>query len=198
LSFIKTFFLALECAHVLFSKKKVLVFILSLLSTSAISQSTPEKKHQIIAGFLLQFTSFVEWPDNKNDYVNICIIGRDPFEDYIDKMILRKPVNRSGKKIIISRKKTGDDINTCNLIYTTAQSTTLEFWNSLPPDHSILLVSDFDDFTKLGGMISLYSENSRIRLEINIDNSKKSNLKISSQLLKLAKITHNKKTDKKQ
>ena len=51
----------------------------------------------------------------------------------------------------------------------------------------VLTVTDeVDNFTKLGGIINLLVAEDKIRFEISLNNARRSGLKISSQLLKLA------------
>ena len=52
----------------------------------------------------------------------------------------------------------------------------------------ILTVSDIDDFARAGGMIGLVEAEQRIRFDINLATARQANLKLSSQLLKLATI----------
>ncbi len=166
-----------------------ILVIFFAFSFNSLSQNKPDKSYQIMAGFLLHFTSFVEWPETNVSFMKLCIVGLDPFVNYIDDMVDARPTNRLGKKIIIDRVSAGDDISQCNIVFIMKKSLTAEFWNSLPENHSILLVSEFNEFLELGGIISFYNESHRIRLEINLTEAKKSKLKISSELLKLAKIS---------
>jgi hypothetical protein len=52
-----------------------------------------------------------------------------------------------------------------------------------------LTISEIEGFTQSGGIINFYIEESKIRFEINVGAAEKAGLKISSKLLKLAKIT---------
>jgi hypothetical protein len=52
----------------------------------------------------------------------------------------------------------------------------------------MLTVSDIDEFAERGGMITLNKAKNKIRLEINLDAADHSGLKVSSKLLKIAKI----------
>lgn len=149
----------------------------------------PSKIYQIKAGFLLQFTSYVEWPDNDRPVINICIFGDDPFGKFIKEMIAEKPTNRTGKKRVLHRIPAGQSLSICQLVFSTENSTTDIFWRSLPDNHSILLVSEFDGFNNQGGMISYYEENRHVRIEINNHAARKAGLNISSELLKHAKLT---------
>ena len=52
----------------------------------------------------------------------------------------------------------------------------------------ILTVSDIGGFAQAGGMIGLFESEQHIRFNINITVARQANLKLSSQLLKLATI----------
>jgi hypothetical protein len=52
----------------------------------------------------------------------------------------------------------------------------------------ILTIGDMNQFTSSGGIINFVIVENRVSFEINIDAAERSGLKISSQLLKLAKI----------
>ena len=55
-------------------------------------------------------------------------------------------------------------------------------------DRPILTISDTDSFTKEGGVIRLYQQASKLRIEINVDAAERAKLKISSKLLSLGRI----------
>ncbi len=53
---------------------------------------------------------------------------------------------------------------------------------------SVLLIGDVPNFARLGGMINLTESKGKLGMEVNLKNSRKAGLKISSRLLRLAKI----------
>src|SRR6202035_5666765 len=53
-----------------------------------------------------------------------------------------------------------------------------------------LTVGDLDSFTGKGGLVRVFPEDTKVRFEVNLDVLRRSRLRISSQLLKLAKIVH--------
>lgn len=55
-------------------------------------------------------------------------------------------------------------------------------------DRPILTVSETNDFCQSGGVINFIAVNNKIRFEINVEAAKRSDLIISSKLLKLSKI----------
>lgn len=57
-------------------------------------------------------------------------------------------------------------------------------------DWNVLTVSDIGDFAQRGGIIGLTKKEDKIHFEINLDASKMAGLRISSRLLKLARIVN--------
>ena len=114
----------------------------------------------------MHFASFVEWPNKELNSVHICIVGKDPFGAFFDKMIQSKPTNHAGKKISLSRMDVGERLDLCNIVYSTKKSTTEKFWQTIPQHHSILLVSDFDQFTHIGGLVVFYNEKKMFALKL--------------------------------
>ena len=148
------------------------------------------KKYQIISGYLLHFTSFVRWPDSPaKENIGICIYGADPLGEFIDEMIKVRPSNREGMAIVTRRIGAGSEFSDCHLVFVSQDSVTDEFWRSVPESHSLLLVSDDPEFTRKGGIVSFYEEGKRLRIEINLVESRKTELDISSELLKVVRIT---------
>jgi hypothetical protein len=45
-----------------------------------------------------------------------------------------------------------------------------------------------DRFVELGGIINFFVQNNRVRFEINVNSAERAGLKLSSQLLSLAKV----------
>ena len=52
----------------------------------------------------------------------------------------------------------------------------------------ILTISDIEGFAQSGGIINFVIEENKVRFEINIDAANRAGIKISSKVLKLAKI----------
>ena len=54
----------------------------------------------------------------------------------------------------------------------------------------VLTVSDLERFTERGGMIALRLVDRKVHFDINMDATERAGLKLSSQLLRLAKVVH--------
>jgi hypothetical protein len=145
-------------------------------------------EYQVKAAFLYNFTKFVEWPDkafsNSTTPLNICILGRNPFENSIDIIS-----DKSVQERITTVKMNPDSIqlNQCHILFISESENNrmAAILNRL--DHSsVLTVADTEGFTSAGGMINLIMRDKKVCFEINLKAARKAGLKISSQLLSLA------------
>ena len=185
-------------AKVILSSIIPCLFSLLLITNTetAYAQEDPSKSYKIKAGFLLQLTSYVTWPPtninnneaNKNNNIGICIVGHDPFGKFIDKMIAIRPTTNKGQWISLRRVITGKPLTHCHVVFITERSIDDNFWQSLPPDHTYLLVSEYNGFLQRGGMISLKEDKKRIQLNINLQNSNDKKIIISPELLRVSTI----------
>jgi hypothetical protein len=154
------------------------------------SPVSPVGEYQLKAAFLYNFARFIDWPvrgrANPGD-LNLCILGDSPFGPDID-LINGRTV---GQATVRLRRVLIDGVGSCQLLFiASSESSHLERdvvrLRGLP----ILSVGDSTGFSERGIAINFYIEQSKVRFEINIDAVQRSGLTISSQLLKLARITH--------
>ncbi|WP_181902218.1 YfiR family protein [Thalassotalea euphylliae] len=170
-------------------KKVGLACALALWSVSQ-SYANPKSvteistKHQVMAGFLLQLPSYVTWPD-KSGNARICLVGKDVFGSYIDQVLAAKIDKGAAQNIRIDRVADGQDVSHCHLAFFSELPDT----RYLAAQRGVLLVGEQQAFIDVGGMVNFYLERSRLRFEINLKTVTAQGLKMSSQLLKLAKIT---------
>lgn len=152
-------------------------------------------EYRIKAALLYKFTLFIKWPlsgggeKESKAYLDITILGDDPFGSLIDATFRGKTVNNQTFRI--KRINRLDDLDRCDILFISASEKAnwkaifekIAGWN-------VLTVGDYDDFARMGGVINFIQVNNTIRFEINIDAEHRSGLDISSQLLKLAVIVH--------
>lgn len=160
------------------------------LLTLAGSQAAPLPEYQVKAGFLLNFAQFVSWPSQSSDApLVIGILGNDPFGSYLDETVRGEKVNN--RPLTIQRFRRHAEPGTCNILFISQSehARAAEVLSSLKGQR-VLTVSDMEGFTDLGGMIQLFIENNSVRMRINLDAVKASNLRISSKLLRVAEMAH--------
>lgn len=163
----------------------------ALAAPRARAGETPVPEYRVKAAFLYHFAKFVEWPTNvfasSNATFNIGVVGKDPFGPEIEAMMRDKSID--GRGITITRFATVEDVKGCQMLFIPQSE------NGLPQSsrtklagQSVLTVGDGLDFARRGGIIGLVKSRDEIHFEINTAAAAESRLKLSSKLLRLAKI----------
>jgi hypothetical protein len=172
-----------------------IIFAFWLIACSAAAAGADQQKageYHVKALFLYNFLNFVEWPAgssfNSSQAINVCIVGDDPFGDALDNI---RNETVKGKKLAIRIYRPSDEPEGCHLIFIPA-SEKGRAGQILRPvrDANVLTVSDTFEEGRPGAIISFFIEQKKVRFAINIEAAKKAGLKISSKLLRLAKIVN--------
>lgn len=158
----------------------------SLSTAHAAPAATPE--YQVKAAFIYNFMKFVEWPGDAAGppgTISLGILGRDPFGDALDAVHGKYA---KGRKVVVLHFRSLEEVKGCDLLFICASekgrlSQTLKFANNF----RMLTVADQDGFCEAGGMINLVFVKNRVGFEVNVAAASRSKLRISSQLLKLAR-----------
>ena len=158
------------------------------LSAEPASASLTE--YQIKAAFLYNFAKFVEWPaptlEKIGDTFTIGIWGEDPFGEDLENELTGKMVQ--GKRLVLKKLTRLEDAPKCQVLFISAsEKDKLPMALEILKGFSVLTVSDIPSFIQRGGMVGFILDHNRVRFNINLEMAEKSDLKISSQLLKLAK-----------
>jgi hypothetical protein len=147
-------------------------------------QTQPLPEYDVKAAFLLNFTRFVEWPQSSfaasNSPLNICVLAPDPFGSTLDQIVEGETAGT--RKITIERIRRVPATG-CHVIFVTGLDRTA-LKNVAP---GTLTVGEGEDFLKEGGMIAFILDNRRVRFDINQSAAASAGLKISSQLLRIAR-----------
>jgi len=154
----------------------------------AASDAAPE--YEVKAAFLYNFAKFVEWPtaafSNSEEPLEFCIIGDDPFGTSIDRIVKGRAAN--GRAITIRRNVRADAASSCHLVFAVADeegdmARVVQEVRGAP----VLTVGESPSFLDEGGIIGLVIDDGKVRFEINARGAERAGLKVSSQLLKLAR-----------
>lgn len=176
-------------AHLKKAVSSVLLFILCCADMlSAQSPSASEYKVQAI--FLYNFTRFIDWPGSafaSGEPFKIGIVGNDPFGKYLEEAVSGERV--SGRPIVIEHYKNARELKDCHILYIGLkdQKEIKKIINAVA-DKNTLTISENPEFVKWGGMIRIYSDDNKIRLQINDAAARKVKIKISAKLLNIADV----------
>ena len=164
-------------------------FLLVPLSPQASQGLSSE--YRLKAAFIYKIVNFVDWPlDAFSDDLSpltITVIGQSPFFEGLESLKQNKLKNRKlilRKSQIIDKQTQSSQI----IVVGASQEYRLEkILDSLTNSHA-LIVGEKQGFCQKGGILNLILEKGKIRFEINHKKAKKFGLKVSSRVLRMAKI----------
>lgn len=172
-----------------------LIFVSALCVTmsswpSALAEPPQSSEYLIKAAFLYNFAKFVNWPaeafPNDSAPLVLCILGKDPFGVALESI---KGKTVGGRKLVIQHLARLEDLEQYHILFITAsEEKRLPKILSTIKGKPVLTVSDMKEFAHRGGITNFLTVEKKIHFEINVDAAHLAGLKISSQLLKLAKI----------
>ncbi len=150
-------------------------------------------EYEVKAAFLYNFAKFTEWPAGSfagdQASLTICVLGDDPFGKAFNPIRAKTVKNRP---VVIREVADADAAGGCHMLFIAAseQPHVDAILGSLGK-RSVLTVSDMKKFVQSGGMISFVMVDDKVRFEINNGAADRAGLKISSQILKLARTVKN-------
>lgn len=144
-------------------------------------------ENQVKAAFLYNFPKFVELPGS--DTLTLCLVGDDSLGDAVS--ALDGQVS-AGKRFVVKHADSLGEIPSCQILFiSSSEKERLEPIMKYARKKPILTVGDTSGYPAQGVIVNFYLENSRVKIEINLDAAEQAKLKISSKLLKLARIIRN-------
>jgi hypothetical protein len=161
-------------------------------ATNLHAQPKPQfHEYQIKAAFLYNFARFVNWPEEAfagpDTPISIGILGNDPFGIHLDLTLRDKTVK--GRNLVVKRFTKLDDTKLCHILFISkSEKGRVSETLSVLKNWHVLTASDMKGFAQCGGVIAFVTKDNKIGFEINVDSADQAGLKISSKLLKLAKI----------
>jgi hypothetical protein len=147
-------------------------------------------EYALKAEFIERFTHFVEWPPSAFPSADapfvICVFGEDPFGDYLSKMTAGRTIR--DRKVKLVQPNGLGEIKKCHVLFVArSEKAKLAAILSQTGDQPVLTIGDTDGFAQRGILINFYLEGDKVRFEVNGEAIKKSGLKVSAQLMSLAR-----------
>ena len=147
-------------------------------------------EYQVKAAMVFNMAKYVEWPAEafaaKSAPLLVCSVGRGPFADALERYQGKTAL---GHPLTLRRLAPGAEAGECHvLVVSGIEKRYLAGILEQARKHPVLTVGDLPYFARSGGMIGLIEKEGKVSFEINVKAAQQSGLKISSQLLKLARI----------
>ncbi|MBK7952480.1 MAG: YfiR family protein [Deltaproteobacteria bacterium] len=165
----------------------VAVAVAILLPRVAVAESA----EQVKAAFLFNFARYVEWPESAfasaEAPIRICLIGGAGFAEVLTSAVSGRTVG--ARPVEVAPLESLDGAAECHLLFfeeaAVAQGAAVaERLGTL----AVFTISDRSGFAREGGVANFILVDQKIRFEINQRAARRAGLKISSSLLRLAKL----------
>ncbi len=177
-------------------------------------------EYQLKAAFLYNFIKFVDWLEpsssagaeeaKKKDPIVLCVLGEDLFGRHLDDLTKKVIKDRQIRVVRLegfeqykkSRSRATLEqyfqeqrkaMASCHLLFISqSEEKLMNELAAFTDKMQILTVSDISGFAGKGGVIEFVMEENKIRFDINVVSAERKGLKISSQLLQLARKIYKK------
>ncbi len=152
-------------------------------------QESASLEYQVKAAYLLRFSQFVYWPEDRfasaGQPLVIGVIGLDHFGPALDSTVAGRTAQ--GHPIVIRRLAPGEPLDGVELLFV-GQLKDRERREVLRQagEQSILTVGETDDFLKNGGGIGLLRIGETIRFSVNLRTAQRGGLRIDARALAVA------------
>ena len=173
-----------------------LIFIFFLLlaicrgETSYCDDNRKPAEYEVKAAYIYNFAKFVQWPKNafqdSKKIIHVCVLGDDPFGSFLSGIDGKTAAD---KKIGVRGTSSVQNCRGCEIIFISASEADrlpriMKALNGAP----VLTVGDTEGYAEQGVMINFFMENRTVRFEINPRAAVRAGLRISSNLLRIARI----------
>lgn len=174
--------------HLVTSRRVALTLL--LVATAIASAGAAPSEAELRAAFVYNFTKFIEWPGGSfaspEAPLRVCVVGEDAaMTESVRLLEGRATQGRNIQTVTIGSGPAGAG---CHVIYLASRrSSDAERLIDQTQGQAVLTVGDGGEFINRGGMIGLINVNGRLQFEVNLQAVNQSRLKLSSQLLRLAR-----------
>lgn len=179
--------------HVLARCSCALLALLGLASAGVGSEGVDE--YQLKAAFIGKFVKYISWPaerlgDNDAPLV-VGVIGQDPFGEKLEAAFKNRKSDE--RPVVVRRLPALQGLEAVHVLFVPdSGAAQLDEILRAAKNPGLLLIGESDGFAAHGGVINFYLDGDKLRFEINTESAKRQKLKVSSDLLKLARIVADK------
>ncbi|MGA1791919.1 MAG: YfiR family protein [bacterium] len=149
-------------------------------------------EYRVKAGFVYNFAKFIEWPEENTGHdPNSILIGIIPDTPATDVFFSLEGKRIGGKRIEVKKYKTVKEkgVENCHVLFFDSKEDVFVKESLLIVKYrSVLTVGHIKGFTQAGGIINFFTEEGRLRFEVNLDAAKHARIKLGSQILMSAEI----------
>lgn len=155
------------------------------LAWPAWAQSPGPTVDRIKVAYVYNFAKFVELPSADDKSIRLCVLGKDELSGAMLSLNRRMA---QGREIVVRKDVPLDQLKDCSMVFvgeTDARQlpAVVRQLSGAP----VLLVSDGRHAVDQGAHLALLFNDDRVEFDVNLLSLQKSNIRASSQMLKLAR-----------
>lgn len=175
-------------------RNAVLCLMTALIPTVMPSDATaaePSKLAMTKAAFVLNFSKYTEWPASAfaapESPITLCLWQSG--SDVGTALLLLDGRNVRERRLQVRKVARKDGVAGCHILFV-EQDMLAAFAARADSNkvEALLTISDAQGFAQRGGVIELVPSDARLSFEVNLDAALRAQLRLSSQLLALARI----------
>ena len=167
--------------------------VLALWATFASAARAGELEYSVKVEFIERFTRFIAWPPEVfrggDGPFTLCVVGESGMVAHFERLAHERRLQ--DRRVDLKRLRANDDeLATCHLVFIGAgERGRLRQILTHVSGHPVLTVGDSEGFAQGGVIINLFlDDDGHVRFEISSAELRKSGLKVSAQLLRLARM----------
>lgn len=172
-------------------RSRVAIALCGLFAWLVPGLAAANSEDQVKAAFLFNFARYVEWPEaafeDATAAIRLCLLSDAAFQQVLSETVSGRSVGRRpvGVETIASLDAAGG----CHLLFLddSAPAEGVAVASRLG-ELAVFTISDRGGFAAGGGIANFILVDQKVRFEINPSAARRAGLKISSSLLRLAKI----------
>lgn len=162
---------------------KYLLALLLFAGLAPSAQAQPVSEYEMKALYLMNFASYIEWPESERENFNICTLGDDEMAETLTRHEGRK-IGR--QRMTIARLSSLAAIRKCQLLFVgEREAANLQRISALLNDEPTLIVSDIPQLDSVGIVLAVNGKH--LVFDVNFDQCRRIGLRPNSALLRLAR-----------
>ena len=144
---------------------------------------------QVKAAFIISFLKFVEWPTRgpRPAATTVAVVGDEAFGAVLQRAAAGQSHNGHAIDVRVAARA-GEAADAQLLFIGSSQVRNLAAILRETEGRPVLTIGDTDGFGQAGVILNLYTFDQRVRIEANTTAAARAGLRLSSQLLRLARI----------
>lgn len=153
-----------------------------MMCSNAHAQVPLKREDKLKAAYMLNFTKFISWPEHQDSRKTLifCLQGSPEFHEFFTALTKDRIVGPQKKTI---RSVSIANASVCDLVYLQSDVDVLPAMLQ-----NTVIIKDTENVSIRPSVFTFYEQNNKLRFVINMDEQKRLNIVVSSELLKLAKI----------